>query len=71
MSSVVGLLVLPGASCERWEGCDVEQGENDGWRKMLFVLALLVSLVLFGYGSVYVAEESLLVEGPIRTLQCS
>jgi len=43
MSSVIGLLVLPEHSCTQAEGCDVAGGANDGWKKMLFVLALLVS----------------------------
>jgi hypothetical protein len=47
MSSVIGLLVLPGASCAQAEGCDVAGGANDGWKKMLFVLALLVSRLWF------------------------
>lgn len=47
MSSVIGLLVLPGASCAQAEGCDVADGANDGWKKMLFVLALLVSRLWF------------------------
>jgi hypothetical protein len=36
------MLVLPEASCESGAVCDVEGGANDGWRRMLFVLAILV-----------------------------
>jgi hypothetical protein len=42
LSSVIGLMVLPAASCETATGCDIPSGENDGWKNMLFILALLV-----------------------------
>lgn len=44
LSSVIGLLILPSASCLKYEGCDVTAGANDGWRRVLFVLGLVVGL---------------------------
>jgi hypothetical protein len=43
LSSLVSYVFLPGASCVRYEGCDVQGGANDGWRRVLFVLGLCVS----------------------------
>lgn len=44
LSSVISLVFLPGASCGTYEGCDIDGHENDGWRRVLFVLGLFVSL---------------------------
>ncbi|KAK4685766.1 hypothetical protein P7C73_g4374, partial [Tremellales sp. Uapishka_1] len=41
LSSVVSFIFLPGASCSKFEGCDVEGKANDGWRWVLFVLGLI------------------------------
>lgn len=45
VSSLIALFVLPKASCDSTapSNCDIAGGANDGWRKMLFVLAMLVS----------------------------
>lgn len=42
LSSVVSYFYLPGASCFQFEGCDVEGGGNDGWKRVLFVLGIFV-----------------------------
>lgn len=44
LSSVISLVFLPGASCGTYDGCDIDKHENDGWRRVLFVLGLFVSL---------------------------
>jgi hypothetical protein len=44
LSSVTSLIFLPGASCRHYDGCDIEGKANDGWRRVLFVLGLIVSL---------------------------
>lgn len=43
LSSVVSFFFLPGASCREFEGCDISGKANDGWRKVLFTLGLVVS----------------------------
>lgn len=46
LSAVIGYLVLPGASCTgdpETNPCSIENGDNDGWKKMLFILGLVVS----------------------------
>jgi hypothetical protein len=43
LSAIIGFLVLPGASCIDAATCDRESGQNDGWRRMLFILGLIVS----------------------------
>lgn len=43
LSSTVSYLFLPGASCRQFDGCDIAGKENDGWRRVLFVLGLFVS----------------------------
>lgn len=40
---MIALFVLPEASCDSAEGCDVAGGANDGWRRLLFILAIIVS----------------------------
>ncbi|WVO22829.1 uncharacterized protein IAS62_004172 [Cryptococcus decagattii] len=40
LSSVISLVFLPGASCGTYEGCDIDRQENDGWRRVLFILGL-------------------------------
>jgi MFS family permease len=42
LSSVVSYVLLPGHSCQAFEGCDIEGGANEGWRSVLFVLGLFV-----------------------------
>jgi hypothetical protein len=44
LSSTVSYIFLPGASCRIFEGCDIAGKANDGWRKVLLVLGLFVSL---------------------------
>jgi MFS family permease len=44
LSSVVSLWFLPGHSCREYEGCDIAGKANDGWRSVLFVLGIFVSL---------------------------
>jgi hypothetical protein len=44
LSSTVSYIFLPGASCRVFEGCDIAGKANDGWRKVLLVLGLFVSL---------------------------
>lgn len=41
LSSVISLVFLPGASCGTYDGCGIDEHENDGWRRVLFVLGLL------------------------------
>lgn len=43
LSSVISYTFLPGASCAQFEGCDIAGKANDGWRRVLFVLGLVVS----------------------------
>jgi hypothetical protein len=43
LSSTVSYMYLPGASCRQFEGCDIGEKANDGWRRVLFVLGLFVS----------------------------
>ncbi len=43
LSSVVGYLLLPSASCRDHATCDFENGENNGWRHVLFALGAIVS----------------------------
>jgi MFS family permease len=43
LSSVVSYFFLPGSSCREFEGCDIAGKANDGWRRVLFVLGLIVS----------------------------
>ncbi|OWZ53581.1 membrane transporter [Cryptococcus neoformans 125.91] len=40
LSSVISLVFLPGASCGTYDGCGIDEHENDGWRRVLFVLGL-------------------------------
>ncbi|KIR34951.1 membrane transporter [Cryptococcus deuterogattii MMRL2647] len=40
LSSVISLVFLPGASCGTYDGCDIDEHENDGWKRVLFVLGL-------------------------------
>lgn len=42
LSSVVSYFLLPGHSCQTFEGCDIAGGANEGWRSVLFVLGLFV-----------------------------
>ncbi|KAL7423637.1 hypothetical protein Q5752_001218 [Cryptotrichosporon argae] len=41
ISSVVSMVALPGHSCQRFEGCDIAGGANDGWRRVLLFLGLI------------------------------
>jgi hypothetical protein len=43
LSSVISLIFLPGSSCKQFEGCDIAGKQNDGWRRVLFVLGIFVS----------------------------
>lgn len=46
LSAAIGYIVLPGASCTgdpATHPCDIANGDNDGWRRMLFILGLVVS----------------------------
>lgn len=51
LSSIIGYMALPEKSCFQREteregervGCDIEGGENDGWRRVLMILGLAVS----------------------------
>lgn len=43
LSSVISLVFLPGASCGTYDVCGIDEHENDGWRRVLFVLGLFVS----------------------------
>lgn len=46
LSATIGYIVLPSASCTgdpATHPCDIANGDNDGWRRMLFILGLVAS----------------------------
>lgn len=45
LASLIGVVMLPGKSCDFGdpETCDIAGGENSGWRRMIYVIAFLVS----------------------------
>lgn len=43
LSSVISYAFLPSASCGQYEGCDIEGKANEGWRRVLLVLGMVVS----------------------------
>ncbi|WWD21884.1 hypothetical protein CI109_106372 [Kwoniella shandongensis] len=58
LSSVVSLLFLPGASCRAHEGCDIDSKQNDGWRRVLFVLGLFNLACAFARWFLFRLQES-------------
>jgi hypothetical protein len=63
LSSLVSYILLPGASCLRFDGCDIEGKANDGWRRVLFVLGLCVRPSFSG--------QTLMLKGTPQNLACA
>ncbi|WRT65227.1 uncharacterized protein IL334_002170 [Kwoniella shivajii] len=58
LSSVVSLIFLPGHSCSTFEGCDVPAGDNEGWRRVMFVLGLFNLACAFARWFLFRLHES-------------
>ncbi|ORY24113.1 major facilitator superfamily domain-containing protein [Naematelia encephala] len=58
LSSVVSLVFLPGASCQQYEGCNLEEKANDGWRRVLLVLGLFNLVCSFARWGLFRLHES-------------
>ncbi|KAK6904238.1 membrane transporter [Kwoniella mangroviensis CBS 10435] len=58
LSSVVSLVFLPGHSCKTYEGCDIPKGENEGWRRVMFVLGLFNLACAFARWFLFRLQES-------------
>ncbi|KAK8846568.1 hypothetical protein IAR55_005654 [Kwoniella newhampshirensis] len=58
LSSVVSLIFLPGSSCRTHQGCDIEAKQNDGWRKVMFVLGLFNLACAFARWFLFRLQES-------------
>ncbi|WVW78971.1 hypothetical protein I302_100934 [Kwoniella bestiolae CBS 10118] len=58
LSSVVSLVFLPGHSCKSFDGCDIPKGENEGWRRVMFVLGLFNLACSFARWFLFRLQES-------------
>ncbi|WVR04249.1 hypothetical protein IAU60_001249 [Kwoniella sp. DSM 27419] len=58
LSSVVSLIFLPGHSCRKFEGCNIAGGDNEGWRKVMFVLGLFNLACAFARWFLFRLQES-------------
>ncbi|WVQ83853.1 hypothetical protein IAT38_005997 [Cryptococcus sp. DSM 104549] len=58
LSSVVSLIFLPGASCQTYDGCDIDGKANNGWRRVMLVLGLFNLSCSFARWFLFKLQES-------------